>query len=126
METKSTCGVAKLLTAVFGKDLNEVKAKLGLPTEGVCQECGGSISRNNRSGICRRCKLEKNQILLVCSQCGRSFYRYAPEVVYQLGKRNRQHLFCSRQCLGRFMGLNYGFHVHPENGYGARILAHSR
>ena len=126
MDTKSTCGVAKLLAAVFGKDLNEVKAKLGLPTEGLCTECGSAIARNNKSGICRRCKREKNQILLVCSQCGRSFYRYAPEVVYKLGKRNYEHTFCSKQCTSKFVGLNYGFHVHPENSGRGRVLVHSR
>jgi hypothetical protein len=133
-ETRSTCGAAKLLAAVFDKDLNEVKAKLGLPTEGVCKECGSAIWRDNKSGICQRCKREKNQILLVCSQCGRSFYRYGPQIVYRIGKRNHQYTFCSRQCAGEFVGLNYGFHDHPENGfYGhpenrdrGRILVHSR
>lgn len=53
-------------------------------------------------------------ITLVCPECGKVFERERRYIIYRT-RKGQKHWFCSRQCLGKFVGRNYGFTAHPEN-----------
>ena len=58
----------------------------------VCIGCGkGTYSKG---GYCQKCRW----ILLVCDSCGKEFRRYASELVFDVGKRGYQRVFCNRLC----------------------------
>lgn len=54
-------------------------------------------------------------IRFICPECGKVFERERSCVTYRTTRKGQEHWFCSRQCLGKFVGRNYGFTAHPEN-----------
>jgi len=56
-------------------------------------------------------------IELTCEVCGSKFYRKSYRI-----RKNSPGRFCSKECLGVFLGNNYGFKAHPQNiaPYGAK------
>ena len=109
VSTKSICGVANLLAAVYGQDPNIVKRHLGLPyrTQKACK-CGIRLESQNKSGLCWKHWLESKRIEVACSGCGNLFERRAKEVIYSTNVRGYNHFFCNKKCKGRWLNKNYG------------------
>ena len=51
---------------------------------------------------------------LVCDGCGITFERGQNQVTSKT-KRGQKLWFCSRRCLGKYVGRHYGFAAHPKN-----------
>jgi len=53
---------------------------------------------------------EKQQrvVILFCDECGKPFVRTFSYVADRI-KKGQSHFFCSRKCLGRYIGKNYGY-----------------
>ena len=61
-----------------------------------------------------KCKEQWQQIPVVCTRCGRLFFRN----VHQFLANYRDHsdtVFCSRNCQSRWIGAHYGFKSHPNH-----------
>lgn len=112
----SLCGIARLLSAIFGKSEMEVRQKLGIPYR-ACLNCRKPFtSYRKRARFCSRaCRWSYSYIEVVCDWCGKNFKRRSRQVVHELGEKGYQHTFCSRECFGHYAGTYYGFAVHPEN-----------
>ncbi len=114
------CGAAKLLGAILGVKSNQIKRRLNIPTgEHLCLQCGVPIPK--RQTYCSTaCQYKSTHILIACAECGKLFEKYAKEIIWrtnhkQTNHKGIQHFFCSVTCRSRYIGLHYGFHVHPEN-----------
>ena len=71
-----------------------------------CSACDKRLRHDNRTGLCRDCLYPR--VRLVCSACGKSFQRYAG-AHRQWAKRRLTNLtFCSKRCMGRWLGKTYG------------------
>ncbi len=81
---------------------------------------------------------EHSPITLKCKQCGRDFQLKPSLYRARLRRRKFPGFFCSRRCMGKWSGAQYGFRVHQKNrkwdwgmvwqrhletGYGARRLS---
>lgn len=79
----------------------------------ACLNCGKPTPNAKYCGF--KCSKGYNQIQLVCRQCGNMFYRTKS---YVMTKGNNIHShgdFCNKKCSGKYIGIHYGFGVHPEN-----------
>lgn len=110
-KTKSACGAAKLVAAVFGVDQDGLKQRLGLPTSGDEKEYR-DYQKLLKSG---RSPLWGKKLALACFQCGTQFERSALEVIHYINSAGYQRYFCNRRCQGVYAGTHYGFKTHPEN-----------
>lgn len=111
----SLCGAVNLLASIFGVDSERLNARYGLPTLAQpCLTCGKPTLK--ASGFCnRKCRSDYVWITVACDECGVLFKRRQGELAYGVGKRNYNHIYCSRKCFGKRLGRDYGFIAHPEN-----------
>ena len=116
-QTESLCAVARLLSAMLERPVEEINRKLGIPYQGkICLHCSKPLRHTKNTHFCSYiCQRAYTQIELICDWCGKSFKRRATLVVKNLSKDGYQHIFCSRKCMGNYAGNHYGFAVHPEN-----------
>lgn len=109
---------------VSRENVRQMLDRRGLPThrnnkiEYTCVHCGGTFKRYRRekpSAFCSwECKKAHNLVPLVCETCGEMFMR--PQyVVLNWAKSptvtpiaTAEHIFCSRECHGRWLGSHYG------------------
>lgn len=113
-ETKSACGAASLVAAVFGIDQDGLKQKLGLPTSGDEKEYREYQKRIRSKGG----PLWGRTLTLACFQCDKTFERSALKVIYSINRKDYQQYqryFCNRHCMGVYCATHYGFVAHPEN-----------
>ncbi len=109
------CGAAKLLGAIFGKDVDLIKRRLGVPVvDRKCLQCGKQLPYQHKYFCTRKCWHDYTNITVECFECGELFKRSQSDITHQLNTpqgngKAVQHLFCSRTCLGKFVGRNYGF-----------------
>ena len=96
--------------------VRQILQETGLPTITLkhnykCIKCGKSICIGNKSGMCRGCYISEHWVehwlLLHCEVCGSKFTR-AKCKDNQARRRSYQHIFCSKQCQGEWLGSNYG------------------
>ena len=117
-EKLSPCGAARLLAAIFGRDIAEVGKRLGVPPltpRPICPNCGKPV-KLGRIFCSLGCRHEYSQIKVICDECGETFLRQRSDLLSYPGtKENYQHIFCGRKCLGKFVGRSFGFRAHPEN-----------
>lgn len=78
----------------------------------LCTSCGSkSKSHHPRKSIkpfiCNECRKQRLFVSLVCPVCKKGFSKRQTEYNY-VTKRGKR-IFCSRKCLGKFAGTNYGF-----------------
>ncbi len=97
----------------------QILSAAGLPTKAwrqryACFRCGAVLERRIKRGLCGKCFKESRRLELVCDVCGRHFLREG-KVVVMGAKLGYKSFFCSRKCLGRFIGEKYGLKAHPEN-----------
>ena len=116
MIVKSTCGAVSLLAAVFGRDVDQLKALYGLPTKRpLCPVCGNPIPIYNEIYCSIDCRKKDSWIELSCDICGILFKRRKSEIIcrtnhpWALTGKTQQHWFCSRRCKSIFAGKTYGF-----------------
>ena len=117
--TKSPCGAADLLAAIFGEDADKVRAKFGLPLKRKCPICGSYL----RKGRCNRPHStgRGRRVTIACDECGKHFERLEKRVIWEanhatsLIPEGKQHYFCNRKCYGKWFAKHYGFQAHPEN-----------
>lgn len=62
-------------------------------------------------------QMRQRRVTLVCDECGRAFERERSQVTFKT-KKGQKLWFCSRYCLGGYVGEHYGFAAHPENAGG--------
>lgn len=100
----------------YGMKINRA---LGAKPIYVCP-CGAQVSREGI--LCRECRW----VTLPCGACGGPVRRLARSLAYPSRTETRVRgvagtaaysgrVFCNRQCFGRWVGINAGFHAHPEN-----------
>jgi len=99
----------------------------GLPTKHLvrqinnyrynCPVCG-KISINK---FCSdECKKQWQQIPVVCTRCGKLFFRDIHKFLYNYRDHNGT-IFCSRNCQSKWIGEHYGFKSYPNHsGPGAK------
>ena len=93
----------------------------GLPTKHLitkrqtkCYACPvcGTISKSKF--CCDECKNKWTLIPIICSGCGKLFFRSSRVLIANY--RHRQgFLFCSKQCTGKWLRDQYGFERYPEH-----------
>ena len=87
--------------------------------QAYCIECGKKLSTAKKgfesgSKMCRECKKAK-PVVFFCFSCGKETIKSTPEDIsrYKQNKKratkNTGHNFCSKQCSGRWVGVNKGF-----------------
>jgi len=97
--------------------VRQLLRRLGLTTDmrirpkRRCLSCGNPIPRDHRAFCSRACQVNYYQITLYCNFCGKEFKRKVKDILLypvklQYGYKGR--VFCSRSCLGRWFGKNYG------------------
>ena len=98
----------------------------GLPTKHLiikrqtkCYACPvcGTISKSKF--CCDECKNRWTSIPIVCSECGKLFFR-SRRVLIANYKRCQGFLFCSKQCSGKWLSDQYGFERYPEHKWRKR------
>ena len=98
----------------------------GLPTKHLiikrqtkCYACPvcGTISKSKF--CCDECKNRWTSIPIVCSGCGKLFFR-SRRVLIANYKRCQGFLFCSKQCSGKWLSDQYGFERYPEHKWRKR------
>ena len=55
------------------------------------------------------CKRKYYYEELTCFICGKKFLIRKKELKKRLKKKKTNHFFCSRKCLGKYIGINFGF-----------------
>lgn len=107
LKLATPCSIANLMGAIFGRDPDLVKQKLGLPLQTlpapVCLNCGGEIKGapnwlRKAQFCCWKCRLEYSDILVICDGCGITFYRRRSQLTQAIGKANYQRVYHSREC----------------------------
>ena len=93
----------------------------GLPTKhlitkrpGKCYACPvcGTISKSEF--CCDDCKNKWSLIPIICSGCGKLFFRTSRVLIANY--RHRQgFLFCSKRCTGNWLRDQYGFERYPKH-----------
>jgi hypothetical protein len=100
-----------------------------LPTKAIikppqlykCLNCDKETTNKKFCSI--HCSIEYNNPLVECEGCHKLFRRKKS----QLSRRTQhaEHIFCSRECLGRWLGTTYGFIMHPKQKSETRIRIES-
>jgi len=116
----SMSAIARLI-GISRQRVFQILQEEGLPTKHLvkpvnkdqysCPVCG-KISTNKFCS--NECKKQWHQIPVVCSRCGKLFFRD----VHQFLANYRDHsdiVFCSRNCQSRWIGAHYGFKSHPNH-----------
>lgn len=115
-----------LTTAAIGRKVGLSKQRVwqilsaaGLPTKAwrqkyACWRCGAGLKKPVKRGLCPRCFEESRRLEAICDVCGRHFLREV-SVVRRAAKKGYEHFFCSRQCLGRFVGETFGLNTSSTN-----------
>ncbi len=111
----SLCKAIDLLEAIFQKNFDNLRDRYGLLQ--YCSQCGKTLPKNKKNNIyCSgKCRKASNYIKVVCSECGKTFEIYKNDLIVRTRRHKLEEIFCSRECLGKFVGKNYGFKSHPEN-----------
>ncbi len=100
--------------------IRQVLSKHGLSTKALviksaCMNCNKVIYKSQK--FCsRECQHEYARIPVACQQCGKIFKRYQSEITYRFRENSEHRFFCSRKCLGGWVGVRYGFRVHHNRG----------
>ncbi len=121
-ETKkdyAPCSVARLLSAMLGTPLEDEYPLVGLLLCPVCKQastdpgwypyCGKQHYRKDNSiGPSGAQSVE-----LVCDECAITFLRRVSDIVNaarpkSLSPAGIHHIFCSKQCQGKWLGTNHG------------------
>jgi len=99
----------------------QVLQEEGLPTKHLvrpvkkyqynCLVCG-KISTNKFCS--KECEKQWRQIPIVCTKCGRIFFRSTTQLLHNYRTHNRS-LFCSKDCAGKWIGEHYGFKSFPNH-----------
>ena len=85
-----------------------LKDKLAPKRKCFCIQCGNPTSRSNRCWECYKKWCLTRWIEFLCDNCG-NLHRQP------LNQFNKSKLhFCSRQCLGSYVGKHYGYRVHDK------------
>jgi Helix-turn-helix domain of resolvase len=77
----------------------------------VCPVCGKLSSRKYCSN---ECKNKWNEIPVICSKCGKLFFRNKRQFLSSYRKHNGL-LFCSRKCNSKWLVEHYGFNLYPNH-----------
>lgn len=112
---------ATLLETILGIPREESLIKWGFQVP-VCQNCGKFIQKG-RVFCSRKCQKEAHLVPIRCSYCGTQFLRRWSETKECLSRLNHplrhgkgiQHVFCNKQCHGKWFAEHYGFGVFPEH-----------
>jgi len=76
----------------------------------TCEICGRVFLARWGTIRCDECR----RVTLVCDSCGKEFP--LSRTVYNVRlRRGYKHSFCSRRCVGRYTGKEFGFAKHPYN-----------
>ena len=103
IRTKSPCGAADLLAAIFTRDADDIRSKFGLPLKHpVCYVCGNYLAKDGH------CFAKAHYVSVACSECGSLFKRTEHNLIHHIGE-GQKYFFCSRTCHGRWLGEHYGF-----------------
>ena len=75
--------------------------------ERPCLNCGKDRG-HNKLFCCRQCFADYHRVELTCEVCGGKFNRTISEVLHYDEHHQRDHIYCSRECFGKWLGENYG------------------
>jgi hypothetical protein len=108
---------------VIKERVRQVLSETNLPTRHwrqsyICNNC--AMEFYPRGGRSKRfcspdCRKEYFTARVACDSCGRVYQTSYPQLIRGIIKEGQRYFYCSRSCKGRATGLNYGFHIHPEN-----------
>lgn len=116
------CSVAKLLSATLDIPLEESYFAVGLV---LCPICEQPSEEPQYYPYC--CKQHRDGrgitvVPLVCEECEVLFYRRETDVLHR-SKRGQDHIWCSKQCQGKWWARNYGISTRPhDRALGAKAL----
>ena len=99
-----------------------------------CPQCGKDILQCKRNIFCsRECYHAHCFIQIPCEVCGQLTEYRKKEVDWLQERGKQQHFFCSRKCVGKQAGKNYGFktkwdyqkiyQARDDTGFGASKLS---
>ena len=115
------------LVGISRQRVFQILQENGLPTKHLvrqinkyrynCPVCG-KISINK---FCSdECKKQWQQIPVVCTKCGKLFFRDIHKFLYNYRDHN-ETIFCGRNCQSKWIGEHYGFKSYPNHsGPGAK------
>ncbi len=116
------CGVAGLMSAVFGKPLEDMFPMVGLELcpfqDAKANICGRAGRDPSYYPYCLKHKKGQKRypnltVPLVCEECEILFYRPQIEVINS-AKHGQQHIFCGRSCWASWSGTNFGWGVQSK------------
>lgn len=88
----------------------DIPTNFWLPTQ-YCIDCGIPLGYHSyyspKNHRCRACWNKSHHTTLTCEGCGVTYSLILSQAQTRL-RRNKHH-FCSRRCLGKWLGTNYGF-----------------
>jgi hypothetical protein len=86
--------------------------------ETICPICGKPKSNRNLLYCSRQCWQKAHQLELICTTCGKVFYRNITDAQQRYnfnnyyskhGYERSDRYFCSKQCYGKWFAKNYGW-----------------
>ena len=107
--------------------VRQILAEHNLPTSHyiqrtfICNQCGKEYYRlgspcDTQLFCSLQCKHNYYRSpTLICEVCGKPFQRLIAEIRAAINRNGLRHVFCSRQCMGKWFGKNYGFGIFPEH-----------
>ena len=109
------------LVGISRQRVFQILQEEGLPTKHLvrpvnkyqynCLVCG-KISTNKFCS--NECQKQWRQIPIVCTRCGRIFFRSATQLLHNY-RTHYRNLFCSKYCAGKWIGEHYGFKLYPNH-----------
>ena len=93
----------------------------GLPTKQKikkyryqCPVCGAISPKKLCS---EECKIKWRQIPIICTECGKLFFRYYSQLLADCHRSRVNAFFCSKECRNKWFVEQYGFHSGRKNDW---------
>lgn len=103
------------LVGLTRERVRQILNKYGMPTKvskmhRPCAHCGHDVNHYVNLFCSAECRYLNFNIELECEVCKEKFYRSRTRHEINL-RRGYQHIYCSKQCQGHYLGVTYGAHT---------------